>query len=369
MVLDFCPDVAVHSEDGTLTNAAEKSHGEAQKKKESGGGQKKAAVVVGLVAVGVVAAVVAMNSGSLSVHSDVSEPTGLQTEATPGPNRIPVIRSVTPATDRIAPFDICEVACDAVDEDGDPLTYTWTVSQGDIYGEGATIEWGSPAEEGLFRLTVAVDDGRGGSAEFSTSLRVKTNYAPQIASLSAFSDWIIPGASTYVSCAASDADDDEIAYEWVTTGGEMFGQGRSIVWMAPPETGSYWITVFARDAYGGEARRGIPISVSQTEPPTIGKFVVKGVDTDLLRQTDSGWKIFRGRSCSIECVVVDGDGPFTYSWSASKGTLTADGAVARWDAFDGRGDASIVVDVTDIHGNVASGIVSMAVETCTCSFK
>jgi len=351
-----------------LTDAAEGSSG-APLKKDSGGGQRKAAVVVGLVCVGVVAAVVAMNSGNLSVHSDVSEPTGLQAGVSTGPNRAPVIRSVTPATDRIEPFDMCEVVCDAVDDDGDPLTYTWTVSQGDLYGDGATIEWGSPAEEGLFKLTVVVDDGRGGSAETSASLRVKTNYAPQIASLSAVSGWIVPGASTYVSCAATDADGDDIAYEWVTTGGETFGQGRAIVWLAPAEAGSYWITVFARDAYGGESRRGVPISVTLSEPPTIGQFVIKGVDTDLVKQSESGWKIFRGRSCTIECVVVDGDGPFTYSWSANKGTLTADGAIARWDAFDGRGEAAIIVDVTDVHGSVASGIVSMTVETCTCAFK
>jgi hypothetical protein len=352
-----------------LAKADKESRKEPQKKNESGGSQRKAAVIVGLVCVGVVAAVVAMNADRLSVHSDVSDPVGLQTETTSGPNRAPVIVSLTPATDRISPYDMCKVICEAVDDDGDVLTYTWVASEGDVFGQGATIEWGAPTSEGLFRLSVTVDDGRGGVAESSTSLRVKTNYAPEIASLSAFSDWIIPGASTYVSCAASDADGDEISYEWVTTGGETFGQGRSIVWAAPTAQSSYWITVYVRDAYGGEARRGIPISVTLSEPPTIGKFVVKGVDTDLLKQSEYGWKIFRGHSCTIECVVVDGDGPFTYRWTADKGTLTPDGATARWDAFDGRGSAAIVVDVTDIHGNIASGIVSMSVETCTCAFK
>jgi len=126
--------------------------------------------------------------------------------------------------------------------------------------------------------------------------------------------------------------------------------------------------VYARDAYGGESRRGIPISVALSEPPKIGKFVVVGVDTDLLKPSEYGWKIFRGRSCSIECVVADGDGPFTYSWSAELGTLVTDGAVATWNAPTNRVTASILVDVTDVHGNTASGIVSISVETCTCSF-
>ena len=350
-----------------MSTSVEESREKAGKRR--GGTPRRAAVVVSLICIGVVAAVVVMNGNRLSVHSDVSEPPSLQSAPTSNVNTPPVIQAVTPATDRIAPFDLCTVVCDAVDVDGDPLTYTWVTNQGDIFGEGASIEWGAPTNEGLFTLSVTVDDGRGGTAERSTSLRVKTNYAPAISSLSAFSDWIIPGASTYISCAARDADDDEIAYEWAATSGEMFGQGHSIVWLAPTEPGSYWVTVYARDAYGGESRRGIPISVAPSEPPTIGKFVLKGIDTDLLRQTEDGWKIFRGNSCSIECVVADGDGPFTYHWSADGGTLTSNGPVARWDAFNNRGSAAIVVDVTDIHGNVASGIVSMSVETCTCAFK
>jgi len=351
-----------------LANAVRESRKEPEKKNQSGGAQRKAAVIVGLVCVGVVVAVIAMNSDRLSVHSDVSDPVGVRTETTSGPNRAPAIVSLTPAIDRILPFDICEVVCEAVDEDGDALTYTWVASQGEIYGEGATVEWGSPDTEGLYNLSVTVDDGRGGIAESSTSLRVKTNYAPEIASLTAFSDWIIPGSITYVSCSATDADGDEIAYEWVITGGETFGQGRSVVWVSPTQPGSYWLTVYARDAYGGESRRGIPISVALSEPPKIGKFVVVGVDTDLLKPSEYGWKIFRGRSCSIECVVADGDGPFTYSWSAELGTLVTDGAVATWNAPTNRVTASILVDVTDVHGNTASGIVSISVETCTCSF-
>ncbi len=354
-------------EDCTLSTPVAKPDKEPQKKAE--GARRRAAVVVSLVCVGVVAAIVAMNGDRLSVHSDVSEVPNLQSSPTSSVNTPPVIQAITAASDRIAPFDLCMVVCDAVDMDGDPLSYTWTASQGDIFGEGASIEWGAPTTEGLFTLSVTVDDGRGGTAGQSTSLRVKTNYAPAISTLSAFSDWIIPGSSTYISCAASDADGDEVAYEWTATGGEMFGQGHSIVWVAPTEPGSYWVTVFARDAYGGEARRGIPISVAPSEPPTIGKFVVKGIDSDLVRQTEDGWKIFRGNSCSIECVVTDGDGPFTFEWRADGGTLMSDGAVARWDAFNNRGTAAIVVDVIDVHGNIASGIVSMSVETCTCAFK
>lgn len=137
----------------------------------------------------------------------------------------------------------------------------------------------------------------------------------------------------------------------------------------PTEPGSFRVAVFARDLYGGESTREIPISVTPAEPPTLGEFVVKGIDTDLLTLNGDVWHIFRGRSCSIECVVLDGEGPYTYAWTADQGTLTADGAVARWDAPESKGPATILVNVTDMRGNTASGGVLMNVETCTCKFS
>ena len=152
----------------------------------------------------------------------------------PAPNTAPVILSVTPATDRIEPSDLAQVAVEAEDADGDTLTYTWVASQGDVVGEGATVEWNAPDAEGLYRLSVTADDGRGGIAEFSTSLRVKANYAPEIVSLSSDSDWVVPGTSTFVSCVATDLDGDKITYEWSATAGEVFGQGSTSSGLPPP---------------------------------------------------------------------------------------------------------------------------------------
>jgi len=341
------------------------------KPKSQQGSKKKATIIVALACVAVVVAILVLNGGGLAVHSDVTEPSveeEEQEEEAPAPNHNPVIISLTPATDRISPFDLCVVECEAIDEDGDPLTYTWTSAQGDVYGEGASIEWGAPDDEGLFRLSVAVDDGRGGIADFSTSLRVKVNYAPEILSMTSMVDWVVPGESCYISCVAEDDDGDEISYEWTANGGEFVGQGRAVLWVAPETPESYWITVWARDTYGGEARHALPISVTFAEPAHLGEFVLTPNDTDMLKRKDDGWLIFRGRSCTIECVVEEGDGPFTYEWSADEGVLKPDGATAIWDAPEGRVTATIVVAVTDTHGNEASGSVRIEVATCTCSF-
>ena len=344
---------------------------EHKKPKSQQGSRKKGPIVVALVCVAVVGAILLLNGGTLAVRSDVVEPPVEEEEPeeeAPAPNTVPEIISLTPATDRISPFDLCVVECEAIDDDGDPLTYTWSSAQGEVYGEGASIEWGAPDTEGLFRLSVVVDDGRGGTAEFSTSLRVKTNYAPEILSMTSDVDWVIPEANCYISCVAEDDDGDEISYEWTATGGECVGQGRAVIWVAPETPESYWITVWARDAYGGETRRAMPISVTFAEPAHLGEFVLTPNDTDMLKRKEDGWIIFRGRSCTIECVVEEGDGPFSYEWSADQGVLKPSGAAAIWEAPESRVSATIVVSVTDRHGNKASGSVRIEVATCTCSF-
>jgi hypothetical protein len=339
-----------------------------RERKQSGGSQRKAALVVGLVFVGVAAALVAMNFDRLYAVFAKPQETEPEVVETPAPNTMPVILSVTSASDRIEPSDLSQVVCEAEDADGDSLTYAWTASQGEVVGEGPTVDWNAPDTEGLYQLSVTVDDGRGGSAEFSTSVRVKKNYAPEIVELTSFSDWAMPETSVYVSALATDLDADEVSYEWSATAGEVFGQGRSIVWVAPVETGSYLVKVTVRDTYGGVAEREIPISVTPGTAPTLGRFRVTGIQTDMLKLYNGVWDVFMGRSVNVQCNVTEGEGPFTYTWSVDRGELTADGDTARWDAPETKGPATITVNVTDVHGNTTVGTVLMNVETCTCQF-
>ena len=350
------------------------NHNDKDEVKNKGAAQrsrKKAALVVVFVCTAVALAVVGLNGDRLSVSSDVPAPSPEEEEeelAAPSPNSPPTIVNIAAATDRITPSGICEVACEAIDPDGDELTYTWSTPHGEIYGEGSAVEWNAPDREGLFRIGVMVDDGRGGTVEYSTSLRVKSNSAPEIQELSADVDWVASGESAYFLSKTSDADGDEISHEWEGSAGEFFGSGASVVWLAPEEEGSYWITIWARDAYGGESKRSMPISVTYRDPPTLGQFRVEGVNTDMLQRTGDAWKIYRTDTCSIECVVDEGDGPFTYEWSVERGTLTSDGPVATWKAPYERVSADVVVRVTDRHGGTVTGSVLIYVETCLCAF-
>jgi hypothetical protein len=230
-----------------------------------------------VVAVGVVAF---LNRDRLMVHSDVSTPPAINPTEPAAPNQYPEILSLTVASDRIEPFSLCDVVCEAIDPDGDVLTYEWSASAGDMFGEGAEVEWGSPVSEGLFKIALTVSDGRGGIAEYSIPVRVQANIAPVLSELSLDTEWVVASGSTRVACSASDADGDEVTLEWSATAGEFFGVGEAVIWVAPEADGVYWVEVRARDRNTlGGAQGCARQRVTTGEPPKIDGIFVKGVNT------------------------------------------------------------------------------------------
>ena len=336
--------------------------GQHQKPRKQHIGTNRSAAIVALLCAGMLATSMVAGCGT------VDGADGQSINAPSGSNSAPVILGVTVAPERVRPGDRCQLVCQATDEDGDTLIYTWTVGQATISGKGAAVEWTAPSTEGLFRVSVTVDDGRGGTDEHAVSLTVKSNSAPEFKSIPSFPQAVRPGASVVVSCPAVDADGDDITYEWQAAFGEIRGEGDTITWIAPTDLGSYVVTVFARDAHGGDSRRDVLISVSPSLTPRLGEFMVEAIDHDMLKHELGVWDMYIGESCRVECVVVEGDGPFTYAWSVDEGILTADGAVATWQAPTVRGPATIKVAVTDTHGNTNSGQLLMFAEDCTCAF-
>jgi outer membrane protein OmpA-like peptidoglycan-associated protein len=65
------------------------------------------------------------------------------------------------------------VTANAQDPDGDPLTYRWTAPSGTLANpaERQTL-WTAPQQEGTVRVTVTVNDGRGGTASASVNIQV-----------------------------------------------------------------------------------------------------------------------------------------------------------------------------------------------------
>jgi hypothetical protein len=98
------------------------------------------------------------------------------------PNRPPTM-SCSVERSPIQPGEHSKITAVASDPDNDPLTYSWKASGGQIVGTGANVEFdstGVPA--GNYTISGHVDDGRGGTADCSTSIDVQAPPPPPQAS-------------------------------------------------------------------------------------------------------------------------------------------------------------------------------------------
>jgi len=68
------------------------------------------------------------------------------------------------------------ITCNAYDQDGDTLTYSWSSSPGGtITGSGSTITWISPATEDTYTITCMVSDEKGGEDSMSVDITVASD--------------------------------------------------------------------------------------------------------------------------------------------------------------------------------------------------
>ena len=94
-------------------------------------------------------------------------------------NRLPTV-SVTCTPSSVLPGAVSNCRATASDPDGDPLTYTWSVTSGRISGSNAEarLDTAGIGAGDCVPVTVRVSDGRGGNAEASTRVCVQEPPAP-----------------------------------------------------------------------------------------------------------------------------------------------------------------------------------------------
>jgi len=283
-------------------------------------------------------------------------------------NHPPLITSLKAERGTLPPLGTGQIECIASDEDGDELSYEWSASNGNIKGNDSIVVWVAPESKGLYNIRVRVTDGNGGEATDYMTIKVGGNSPPTITSLIADEDWVAPSASCRIECNAEDADGDELSYEWSAKSGDISGTGPAVTWTAPEKAGLYDITVVVRDGYGGENIRSLTISVAAKPPLIIDSFIVTSEQPKYLQEYSEGYKIYKGTSCEIECVVKDARNDLVYEWSAEGGNILGEGPVVTWTAPDKGGKFTVTEMVSDSSGGVASKSVIFTVLTCTCAF-
>jgi len=166
--------------------------------------------------------------------------------------------------------DPVTVTCTGSDPDNDPLTWTWSSTCGKVDGTGPTVRWlsaGVPV--GSCTITAKVDDGRGGSANSSVSVRVdpKPNRPPTI-TCSADRTSVFVGERVHITTNASDPDGDPLTYTWRANGGRVVGTGAAVDFdTTGAAPGNYTITVRVEDGRGGAADCSSTVEVKAVPPP------------------------------------------------------------------------------------------------------
>ncbi len=166
--------------------------------------------------------------------------------------------------------DFVVVRADASDPDSDPLTYYWTASGGSIEGTGPEARWNSSgATPGTYLVKVRVDDGRGGSADCSSSISVEPPpNRPPVMSCSADRTTVAIGDTVQITASASDPDNDPLTYTWKSSGGQVRGQDASVRFETAGVTaGHYTVDGHVDDGRGGAADCELGIDVQAPPPP------------------------------------------------------------------------------------------------------
>jgi hypothetical protein len=274
------------------------------------------------------------------------------------------------ARERVIPSERCEIVCIASDHDGDALSYNWSTGGGSISGAGAAVNWTAPGSPGSYNITVTVTDGRGGESTKQRTIEVRANSAPTIGTLVADADWTLPSGTVRVTCTASDADGDQLSYEWTATAGLISGTGDAANWTAPQEVGIHNVTVVVKDGHGSSAASLLHISVATEQPPTIEALLVTA-DHCYLKTYSWGYKVGKEKEYDIECSVGNTSINLSYQWSRTGGEISGDGSLISWTAPNpsGSADVTVTVIVSDMAGNMASKSVALNVVNCSpCTF-
>jgi outer membrane protein OmpA-like peptidoglycan-associated protein/opacity protein-like surface antigen len=193
----------------------------------------------------------------------------------PPPNRPPVAScSANRNSVYAGSGDSVLVRADASDPDNDPLTYSWTANGGTVEGSGAEARWNSSgAVPGTFTVKVRVDDGRGGTADCSTDIRVEPQpNRPPTLSCSADRNSVVIGETVQINATASDPDNDPLTYSWKSSGGRVHGRDASARFeTAGLKAGHYSVMGHVDDGRGGTA--DCQLGIEAQEPPRPAEMV------------------------------------------------------------------------------------------------
>lgn len=165
------------------------------------------------------------------------------------------------------------IRCDAEDQDGDEMSYNWSVTEGELFGQGPAVIWLAPATLGLHWITVEVEDTYGSVEERAIPLTVNVSQPPAILgfTLKAIdTDQFKPYGDSWRifkerSCAIQalvEGGETVYTYDWSSELGAITADGPSAVWVAPASPKG-WVNIVLQvsDAHGNRSSASVRIYV------------------------------------------------------------------------------------------------------------
>ncbi|RKG62600.1 hypothetical protein D7X30_04765 [Corallococcus sp. AB011P] len=190
-------------------------------------------------------------------------------------NTWPVVSEVSVTQGQLLPGDSTGLDVTVADPDGDLLTFSWSDDCGGSFNN-ATVKkptWKAPAtrpSSGTCTVSVAPNDGRGGSTQGSLSITIGLpdvpDAAPVIDQTFQSASTVEPGGVVNVLVVAHDPEGTALSFTWSASGGTLGTPATSasqseVLWTAPASGGPFTLTAVVMDAAGVQATQSFTVSL------------------------------------------------------------------------------------------------------------
>ena len=244
--------------------------------------------------------------------------------------------------------DTTTVRANAVDPDGDALTYSWNTSGGKVDGAADTATFNATGlAPGKYTVTSTVVDRKKHQASCSAEITVlKRNIAPTV-SVEPNSFAVTEGESANLRCIASDGNNDPLTYSWTVDGQRLAAEGPQVTFGSEGrKPGTYTVQCTVSD---GEA------SASASSTGTVRERIIPNKPPTIECQTTT-MDVASGGSIELRAKAADSDGDkLNYTWTSTAGTVSGSGETATFNATGvTAGSYSVTVTVDDGRGGKAS---------------
>ena len=154
----------------------------------------------------------------------------------------------------------------ARDSDGDSLSYTWSISQGQtVESSSRTATWVAPDQPGAFIVSVFVSDGISEPTTRSKQILVKApNKPPEITELR-IPKKVSAGEISQLSLLAVDPNQDPLIFTWKIDDVVLEeGPKTEIEWQVPTQEGEVTIQVIVSDGIAPAVKRSNVVIVTRS---------------------------------------------------------------------------------------------------------